>query len=223
MASFSRLASNSPIWRFGSASTRRDGELVLLRVQFTNQASWRCSNLPRWRVALVLIQLTSQASWKCSNSPRGRFGLASSPVRQSGKLEVLQLAEMVSCSRLGSNSPIWRVGSAPTRRDSELALPRVQLTNLASWKCSNSPEWRVGLASRPTRHHGHSQFNDAVPKVEFEIPSVDPEDAAAYWEACGGLKPARAGLWTPPPFIPNNEADFPSKSCSNGLASIRHF
>ncbi|KAG2323327.1 hypothetical protein Bca52824_016540 [Brassica carinata] len=68
-----------------------------------------------------------------------------------------------------------------------------------------------------------SQFNDAVPKVEFEIPSVEPEDAAAYWEACGGLKPARAGLWTPPPFIPNHEPDCPSKSCSNGLASIRHF
>ncbi|KAL0722981.1 hypothetical protein Bca4012_037580 [Brassica carinata] len=68
-----------------------------------------------------------------------------------------------------------------------------------------------------------SQFNDAVPKVEFEIPSVDPEDAAAYWEACGGLKPARAGLWTPPPFIPNHEADCPSKSCSNGLTSIRYF
>ncbi|KAL0864766.1 hypothetical protein Bca101_043884 [Brassica carinata] len=159
--------------------TRRDGELL------ANRASWRCSKSPRWRVALVL-----------------------GPTRQSGELEVLQLAGMASWSCLKSNSPIGRVGveGAPTRRDGELILLSVQLAILAS-RFPSSVEFVANGSS--------SQFNDAVPKVEFEITSVDPEDEAAYWEACGELKPARAGLWTPPPFIPNHEADCPRKSCSN--------
>ncbi|KAL0715963.1 hypothetical protein Bca4012_065285 [Brassica carinata] len=68
-----------------------------------------------------------------------------------------------------------------------------------------------------------SQFNDAVPKVEFEISSVDPEDEEAYWEVHGGAKPPRPGIWNPPPFRANNVRGCPSKSCPNGLAATWSF
>ncbi|KAG2298200.1 hypothetical protein Bca52824_034672 [Brassica carinata] len=68
-----------------------------------------------------------------------------------------------------------------------------------------------------------SQFDDVVPKVEFEIPSADPEDKEAYWEANGGVKPPRPGIWNPLPFRANPVRGCPSKSCPNGLAAIRSF
>ncbi|KAL0722990.1 hypothetical protein Bca4012_037589 [Brassica carinata] len=39
-----------------------------------------------------------------------------------------------------------------------------------------------------------SQFNNDMLKVEFEIPSVDPEDEERYWEANGGTKLPRPGI-----------------------------
>lgn len=67
------------------------------------------------------------------------------------------------------------------------------------------------------------QFNDAVPKVEFEIPTVDPEDVEAYLEANGGVKPPMPGIWSPPPYRANPVRGCPSRSCSNALAAIRRF
>ncbi|KAG2314837.1 hypothetical protein Bca52824_017959 [Brassica carinata] len=56
-----------------------------------------------------------------------------------------------------------------------------------------------------------SQFNDVVPKVEFEIPLVNPEDREAYWKANGGVKPPRPGIWNPLLFRAN-----PVKGCPTG-------
>ncbi|KAL0899264.1 hypothetical protein Bca101_083225 [Brassica carinata] len=68
-----------------------------------------------------------------------------------------------------------------------------------------------------------SRFNDAVPKVEFEIPSVDPEDLAAYLKASGVVKPPRPGTWHLHAFRATPVGGCPSRSCPNGLDSIREF
>ncbi|KAL0854261.1 hypothetical protein Bca101_059413 [Brassica carinata] len=166
---------NSPTGLVGGVPTRQVGEFVLFLVQLTNLASWKSSNSPGWRV-----------------------GLASSPIRQSGELEVLQLAVIASWSCFESNSPIGRVALVlgPTRQSGKLEV--LQLAGMASWPCleSNSPIVRVGGAL--TRREG--EFLSSW--VEFEIPSVDPEDAAAYWEACGGLKPPEPGYGLPVRLYP---------------------
>ncbi|KAG2328735.1 hypothetical protein Bca52824_011463 [Brassica carinata] len=66
-----------------------------------------------------------------------------------------------------------------------------------------------------------SHFNDDVPKVEFEIPSVDPKEEKAYWKANGVVKTPRPGIWNPRSFRDNPVEGCPSRSCPNGLAAIR--
>ncbi|KAG2329940.1 hypothetical protein Bca52824_001120 [Brassica carinata] len=60
-----------------------------------------------------------------------------------------------------------------------------------------------------------SRFNDAVSKVEFEIPAVDPEDLAAYLKASGVVKTPRPGTLQPRAFRANPMAGCPSRSCPN--------
>ena len=106
-----------------------------------------------------------------------------------------------------SNSLLTHLHNTSKEKRKNYSLP--SLYTSSPFEKMSSRRKKSGKSGRDcfVANGSSSQFNDAVPKVEFEIPSVDPEDAAAYWEACGGLKPARAGLWTPPPFIPNHEAD----------------
>ncbi|KAL0716401.1 hypothetical protein Bca4012_065723 [Brassica carinata] len=84
-------------------------------------------------------------------------------------------------------------------------------------------------ASSKSRHD-HSvpdgsslQNNDVVPKVEFVVHSIDPEEADAKWAAMGEVKPPRPDTLTPPPFFANHVDGCLSRSCPNGLTAIRSF
>ncbi|KAG2329926.1 hypothetical protein Bca52824_001106 [Brassica carinata] len=60
-----------------------------------------------------------------------------------------------------------------------------------------------------------SHFSEAVPKVEFEIPSADPEEEEAYWKENCVVKASRPGIWNPRSFQSNPLEGCPSRSCPN--------
>ncbi|KAL0897991.1 hypothetical protein Bca101_081952 [Brassica carinata] len=68
-----------------------------------------------------------------------------------------------------------------------------------------------------------SQHNNVVRKVEFVVHSIDPDEVDAYWATSGEVKPPRPEMWTPLLFRANLVDGCPSRSCPNGLASIRSF
>ncbi|KAH0898790.1 LOW QUALITY PROTEIN: hypothetical protein HID58_048358, partial [Brassica napus] len=87
----------------------------------------------------------------------------------------------------------------------------------------------VRKASTKSRHDrsiadGSSlQYDNFTPKVEFLEHSVDPEEAKAYREAKGEVKPPTPGTWAPLPFRANPVEGCPRRSCPYGLDAIRSF
>ena len=67
------------------------------------------------------------------------------------------------------------------------------------------------------------QYDNFTPKVEFLEHSVDPEEAKAYREAKGEVKPPTPGTWAPLPFRANPVEGCPRRSCPYGLDAIRSF
>ncbi|KAF3527580.1 hypothetical protein DY000_02039175 [Brassica cretica] len=49
-------------------------------------------------------------------------------------------------------------------------------------------------------HGSNSQHVGVVPKVEFSVDSINPEEIDEYWTARGEVKPPVHVLWVPPPF-----------------------